>query len=91
MSVLKIKHGSSSHTVHDLRDTHSQVETTHCPSFIVESDSGPLAQLIGNLSGRADIDNLSVADGGHSDQRNRAARVTLKSIPEIGSRYEGSV
>jgi hypothetical protein len=91
MPVASIKQGSSSSSLSDLRDSRSQVEKTHRPSFIVESDPGVPTRLIGSQYGRVLADSLNVVDVGHSDQRNDVALVSLNGAAAIGSGCAGSV
>ncbi|KEO51629.1 MAG: acetolactate synthase small subunit [Thioclava marina] len=77
MAALKIKKGSSSHSAYDLRDSHSQIESSHTLAVIVDNEAGVLARVIGLFSGRGyNIDSLTVAEVDHKGHKSRITVVT---------------
>lgn len=84
MAALNIKKGSTSHSAYDLRDSHSQVETSHTLAVIVDNESGVLARVIGLFSGRGyNIDSLTVAEVDHKGHRSRITIVTRGTMAVI--------
>ncbi|MFP1645892.1 acetolactate synthase small subunit [Pontitalea aquivivens] len=84
MAALNIKKGSTSHSAYDLRDSHSQVETSHTLAVIVDNESGVLARVIGLFSGRGyNIDSLTVAEVDHKGHRSRITIVTRGTMSVI--------
>ncbi len=77
MAALNIKKGSTSHSAYDLRDFHSDVESSHTLAVIVDNEAGVLARVIGLFSGRGyNIDSLTVAEVDHKGHRSRITIVT---------------
>jgi len=77
MSALNIKKGSTSHSAYDLRDSLSEVESSHTLAIIVENEPGVLARVIGLFSARGfNIDSLTVAEVDHTGHRSRITIVT---------------
>ncbi len=77
MSTLKIRKGSTSHSAYDLRDSHSQIESSHTLAVLVDNEAGVLARVIGLFSGRGyNIDSLTVAEIDHEGHRSRITVVT---------------
>lgn len=77
MNALKIKKGSSSKSVYELRDPNSDVVETHTLAVIVDNEPGVLARVIGLFSGRGyNIDSLTVAEVDHTGHQSRITIVT---------------
>ncbi|MDF1619361.1 acetolactate synthase small subunit [Pseudothioclava nitratireducens] len=84
MAALNIKQGSSSHSAYDLRDFHSEVESSHTLAVIVDNEAGVLARVIGLFSGRGyNIDSLTVAEIDHKGHRSRITIVTRGTMAVI--------
>ncbi|RLL63665.1 acetolactate synthase small subunit [Paenirhodobacter hankyongi] len=84
MAALNIKKGATSHSAYDLRDTHSEVESSHTLAVIVDNEAGVLARVIGLFSGRGyNIDSLTVAEIDHKGHRSRITIVTRGTMAVV--------
>ncbi|MEZ5684960.1 MAG: acetolactate synthase small subunit [Paracoccaceae bacterium] len=84
MAALNIKKGATSHSAYDLRDFHSEVESSHTLAVIVDNEAGVLARVIGLFSGRGyNIDSLTVAEIDHKGHRSRITIVTRGTMAVI--------
>lgn len=84
MAALNIKKGATSHSAYDLRDFHSEVESSHTLAVIVDNEAGVLARVIGLFSGRGyNIDSLTVAEIDHKGHRSRITIVTRGTMAVV--------
>ena len=84
MAALNIKKGATSHSAYDLRDFHSEVESSHTLAVLVDNEAGVLARVIGLFSGRGyNIDSLTVAEVDHKGHRSRITIVTRGTMAVI--------
>lgn len=84
MAALNIKKGATSHSAYDLRDFHSEVESSHTLAVLVDNEAGVLARVIGLFSGRGyNIDSLTVAEIDHKGHRSRITIVTRGTMAVI--------
>lgn len=83
MSALKIKQGSTSHSVYNLRADYAETTERHTLAILVENEPGVLARVIGLFSGRGyNIESLTVAEVDHEGHRSRITIVT-SGTPQV--------
>jgi len=83
MSALRIKQGSTSHSVYSLRANYTETTERHTLAVLVENEPGVLARVIGLFSGRGyNIESLTVAEVDHLGHLSRITIVT-SGTPQV--------